>query len=35
MASNDVVVKVRYVPMYNASGGSEPCGVIRVKTVKK
>jgi len=35
MASNEVVVKVRYIPMYNASGGSEPCGVIRVKTVRK
>ena len=35
MAGADVVVKVRYITMYNASGSGKPCGVIKVKTVRR
>lgn len=35
MSSTDEVVRVKYVPMYNASGDEKPVGVIRVKVVKR
>jgi hypothetical protein len=28
------VIKTRTIPMYDASGGSQPVGVIIIKTVK-
>jgi hypothetical protein len=32
---NYEVIKIEIVPMYDASGGSQPVGVIIVKTVKR
>jgi len=33
MAGNFDVKEIRIVPMYDASGSSNPCGVIIVKTI--
>ncbi len=35
MASNDVLVKVRYVPIYSTTGLEKPCGIVRVKTYQR
>jgi hypothetical protein len=34
MAGNYEVIKVRILPMYDASGSSYPIGAIIVKTIK-
>ena len=34
MSTTQVIVNIREIPMYSASGGSKPCGIIIIKTVK-